>query len=214
MGLLLRGRIDGGGSLTHRQDITADADSQAQSENNDPVLLIDPWVIVVIVIGALIIVSLVSVIAVLYVRARRRKQEAKQADPISHEYTRRRKNQPDRLGADELERAVMIRKSLASRTSNRHSQNSSILPDHRLMEAMDEAAEKASLREDWKDREAGLQTEKESPRTPDAEPRGHTPVFFPPRLPLPMISRTPSPVRGVLPPRKNTPPPQFFFTQL
>ncbi|KAI5926258.1 hypothetical protein F4810DRAFT_656119 [Camillea tinctor] len=135
-------------------------------------------------------------------------------------------NQGDRLEADEMERAIMIRKSLASRTSNRHSQNSSMMmmpPDHRLMEISDEVAEKASLREDWKDREAGLQVErekekekeKENPRTPDSEtcPPQH-PMFYPPRLPVPTASRSPSPVRGVLPSRKNTPPPQFFFTQL
>ncbi|KAI0597405.1 hypothetical protein F4775DRAFT_252394 [Biscogniauxia sp. FL1348] len=237
MGLLLRGRIDGRDDLSGRQEDNAPVDATnnlAQptnnNSNNNSGPLVDPWVIVVIVIGTLLVVSLVSAIAILYSRSRRRKQEVKHADPISHEYSRRRKmNQADRLEADEMERAIMIRKSLASRTSNRHSQNSSMMmmpPDLRLMEISDDAAEKASLREDWNDREAGVQIErekdkdkyKENPRTPDSEPphgqyQPH-PMFFPPRLPVPTASRSPSPVRSVLPPRKNTPPPQFFFTQL
>ncbi|KAI1636737.1 hypothetical protein F4809DRAFT_371525 [Biscogniauxia mediterranea] len=232
MGLLLRGRIDGRQEDNTPVDATnnlAQTTNNNSNDNSGP--LVDPWVIVVIVVGTLLVVSLVSVIAILYSRSRRRKQEVKHADPISHEYSRRRKmNQADRLEADEMERAIMIRKSLASRTSNRHSQNSSMMmpPDLRLMEISDEAAEKASLREDWKDREAGLQTErekykekekeKENPRTPDSEPphsqHQQHPMFFPPRLPVPTASRSPSPVRSVLPPRKNTPPPQFFFTQL
>ncbi|KAI0485078.1 hypothetical protein GGR56DRAFT_669572 [Xylariaceae sp. FL0804] len=77
-----------------------------------------PWLIAVIVIGALIAAALISLAALFCVRSRRLRREIQVADAVAQRDLRIRKmSRNDRLRAEEMERDAMLRKSLASRSS-------------------------------------------------------------------------------------------------
>ncbi|OTA87766.1 hypothetical protein M434DRAFT_399358, partial [Hypoxylon sp. CO27-5] len=98
-----------------------------------------PWTIVAIVLGVLTFTSLV-VFLVLYLLKKRRKTGQNNQNPLGWRGHKRGKmSETDRLAAEEIERATMIRKSLASRTSSMGARNSqdSGLPNYHQLEDLD-----------------------------------------------------------------------------
>ncbi|KAI1101366.1 hypothetical protein F4804DRAFT_316152 [Jackrogersella minutella] len=173
----------------------------------------EPWLIVVIVLGALILVSL-FVFLILHLTRRRKRiaREGYQKTPLKQKGHRRGKmSKSDRLAAEEIERATMIRKSLTSRTSSwgAYSSRESGLSeyqmeefDHEEPEEPEERAPMAS-RDNWKELEAGSQP---IPGVHNTEMGVHPALLPQPQLAFPQPSRGPSPNRGLQPPRLIIPP--------
>ncbi|KAI0139949.1 hypothetical protein F4776DRAFT_662088 [Hypoxylon sp. NC0597] len=122
-------------------------------------------------------------------------------------------SESDRLAADEIERSIMIRKSLASRTSSMGARNSqdSGLPNYHQLEEFDreerEEREATASRNEsinWKDLEAGTQRQEFIPGIQNME-MGIHPALLQPQLAFPAPSRAPSPSRGLQPPRLAIP---------
>ena len=115
-----------------------------------------PWLIALIVVA-----SVVIVVVVLYLfLGRSRDQQFEAAcnkDPYltRKEYQRRKKMSPiDRLEEEELQRHLMIRKSLATRSSRANSEVTVSIT------MVDDETAPSRLRDDWKHWEARLQRER------------------------------------------------------
>ncbi|CAJ2512616.1 Uu.00g007350.m01.CDS01 [Anthostomella pinea] len=188
----------------------ADLDSRHQSEaraDDETSFTMDPWLIAVIVTGIVIVMTLLAFMVIYYIRSRRWKRSIREADPISHhqQHTHKRKmSSADRQRAEELERDMMIRKSLASRSSSSfstlstHSSRLSAFSEYPLVEVSEEP-ETVNLRDDWKEWEAQIQRQM---GTASHQASGlHEHPAFAPQLSVPRPSRMPSPVRGVIQPR-------------
>ncbi|KAI1334927.1 hypothetical protein F5Y15DRAFT_262767 [Xylariaceae sp. FL0016] len=175
----------------------------------------DPWLIVLIIIGVLVVTTLVALLIVYHARSRIWKQEVRQANPISRFDTRRRRkiSAADRQRADDLERAMIIRKSLASRSSISFSARSSrvsAISDYPLIELSREK-EPILPRDDWKEWEAQMQNQREDAGLNRPASLEHPALMC--HISLPKPSRSPSPARGTIQPRRATPPPQLFVAQ-
>ncbi|KAI8623614.1 hypothetical protein F5Y19DRAFT_370723 [Xylariaceae sp. FL1651] len=212
MGLLFPRHIDDEYRPAMRSDTPV---NKAMSDDaaTDP---IDPWLIVVIIVGILIITALAVFMLVHYLRSRRRRSKIVQsAVSMRSPYSQRRyTNLADRHRIEELERNTMIRKSLASRTSltasPRISQVSS-MSDYQLEEPSEEQGETDSLREDWKKWEARIQSERKSAGPRDIGLDQHPALTS--QLSIPQPTRMASPIRGVISSQADTPPPRLVVTQ-
>lgn len=164
-----------------------------------------PWLIVIIVIGALIVTTLVVFLALHLVRRRRRRiVQDGQPDPLGLEdFRKRRMSTSDRRAAEEMERATMIRKSLASRASSWSgvSYHTPETSEYQLEELDREEQEPMAPRDNWKDIEAGIQGQRAAPGLFDTEIGVHPALLPQPQLAVPQPSRAPSPIRGIQPPQ-------------
>ncbi|KAI1271478.1 hypothetical protein F5Y07DRAFT_344090 [Xylaria sp. FL0933] len=163
---------------------------------------VDPWMITVIVVGILIVATLVIFMVVHYVKSRRRQRAGFQpVEKMSSHYPqkRRRPGAADRQSAEDVERDMMIRKSLASKTSlmatDPVSQVSSVSSrEYHLAHPLGGESENTSLKEDWKAWEARMQTERRTSH-PGGVGLDQHPAFAS-YLSVPQPTRMASPVRG------------------
>ncbi|KAI1440451.1 hypothetical protein F5Y02DRAFT_346493 [Annulohypoxylon stygium] len=166
-----------------------------------------PWLIVVIVIGALILTSIFVFLILRFTRRRQRKVHHVYQDPLGRKGRHRRNmSETDRLAAEEIERATMIRKSLASRTSSwgGNSLRDSRISDYQMDEidrVSQEERQPIAPRGDWKEFEAGSQGSIATPGVHNTEMGIHPALLPEPQLAFPQPSRGPSPIRGTPPPR-------------
>ncbi|KAI1360553.1 hypothetical protein F5Y08DRAFT_343531 [Xylaria arbuscula] len=177
---------------------------------------VDPWMIVVIVAGALIVVTLAVIMGMHYIKSRRARktgfQPVEEKETSTAPYPHPPKRRSDRQKREDLERDMMIRKSLASRSSL--VSNSDAIPagsqehleqqqQHPIARDRDshhtyylpsplgeDGGEMTSLREDWKAWEARVQSERRSSNPYDQHPA------FASYLSVPQPTRMASPVRG------------------
>ncbi|KAI6084460.1 hypothetical protein F4821DRAFT_242897 [Hypoxylon rubiginosum] len=166
-----------------------------------------PWLIVIIVLGALVVTTLVVFLARYLVRRRRRIAQDGQKDPLGLEdFRKRRMSTSDRLAAEEMERATMIRKSLASRASSWSgiSFQAPETSEYQLEEferEEQEPQEPVAPRVNWKEVEAGTQDQRATTGLVDTEIGVHPALLPQPQLAIPQPSRAPSPIRGIQPPQ-------------
>lgn len=147
------------------------------------------WIVVAVVVGSGILLAVAIVAAVLPYYRRREYSRAKTHDPSlsRKEFERRRKmTAEERQREEELERRLMIRKSLAGR-----SLDWSVQCDNESLD-MHEHRESSGLKDDWKEWEAGLQRER-----PESTCR-HPSATVLPELPAPAKARPRSPSRSPL----------------
>jgi hypothetical protein len=169
--------------VLRRNDISSALDIPDSSTQSNSRI----WVTVVVVVGSILLVAAL-VTAVLVFFRRRGYREARKHNPaLSHkDFLRRRKmTAVARLKEEELQRRIMIRKSLASRSTEWSTQfdNESLdIQEHN----------ESGLKEDWKEWEARMQRER-----PDFAYR-HPSMAVLPELPIPTKSRSPSPSRSPL----------------
>ncbi|KAI0882923.1 uncharacterized protein GGS22DRAFT_169082 [Annulohypoxylon maeteangense] len=171
----------------------------------------EPWLIIVIVVGALILTSLFVFLLIHFTRKRRRTVHHVYQDPFGRKDRHRRNmSETDRQAAEEIERAAMIRKSLASRTSSwggnslRYSGISDYQMDEFGRQSQEEHQPMAPMmppRENWKELEAGTQGSGVTPGVHNTEMGIHPALLPQPQLAFPQPSRGPSPNRGPQPPR-------------
>ncbi|KAH6646248.1 hypothetical protein BKA67DRAFT_583651 [Truncatella angustata] len=136
-----------------------------------------PWILVAIILSALVI-AMIIVFVVLYFLRKKRLAEANQQLPVIGDRLqttgRRRKiSAADRKQAEEMERSLMIRKSLASRSTFStigsrdsqvlHSARSSSILNHNPFETADETGD-SEAKDDWKEWEVRAQTERRHSR--------------------------------------------------
>ncbi|KAI3318456.1 hypothetical protein HD806DRAFT_316003 [Xylariaceae sp. AK1471] len=189
--------------------------NQSVGENTGRAIT-DPWLVVVIIIGILIIATLAIFMLAHYLKSRReRTKSMRLSEQMSSLYPRKRKlSSADQHRIEEQERDMMIRKSLASRTSiiasSPVSQVSSMSDDH-LDEPSEEPGETASLREDWKAWEARIQSERKISSPAGAVGLDQHPAFAS-HLSIPQPTRMPSPIRGIIPSRVDQPLPRIVVT--
>ncbi|KAI1480114.1 hypothetical protein K445DRAFT_103163 [Daldinia sp. EC12] len=179
----------------HRRDENDafNAHAVGASETRDDGNSIAPWLIAVIVIGVLVVAALI-VFLTIHITRRRQRILRGQADPLGKGFKKRR----DRQAVEEIERATMIRKSLASRTSSRNSQIWGST-EYRFQELdQEDRSEPAAPRENWKEFEAG---QVPVPGVQDTHMGIHPALLPQPQLAVPPPPRTPSPSRGPQPPR-------------
>ncbi|KAI1383008.1 uncharacterized protein F4822DRAFT_421823 [Hypoxylon trugodes] len=198
----------------HRRmpDDAFDTHIESETRNDDADWdAMEPWLIAVIVLASLTAISLIILGALYLARRRQRTERESKEDPLhQRDHKRRKLSDSDRMAAEELERAQMIRKSLASRTSShgeieghRHSRMS----DYEMEEADHSEREPMAPRDNWKDWEAGSQAQRPIPGVQDLEMGVH-PALLPqphPQLVISHPSRSPSPARGITPPRLYIP---------
>jgi uncharacterized protein YneF (UPF0154 family) len=167
-----------------------------------------PWLIILIVIAALIVAAII----VYFVRDKlrdRQFEEASKKDPYltRKEFRRRRKlSALERIEEEELQRSVMIRKSLATRSSRTNSQVtiSVTMPEEHDTE-MDEDVPAARLKDDWKEWEARMQRDRSNSAERHPFINAHSAGEIT-DLPLPQQSRTASPSRSPLLNARVSPP--------
>ncbi|KAI0546429.1 hypothetical protein F4679DRAFT_413134 [Xylaria curta] len=181
--------------------------SNSQSISGEENTTVDPWLIVVIVAGSLILVTLVGVLLAHYVRSRRRRGKGlfHPVEKVRSVSFSRKDAAADRQKIEDLERDMMIRKSLASRPASASfppppaSQPLNNGDDHPEQEEEEEEEqqreEMTSLREDWKAWEARVQTERGT-AYPGGVGLDQHPAFAP-YLSVPQPTRMPSPHRIV-----------------
>ncbi|KAI1136842.1 hypothetical protein F5Y05DRAFT_88577 [Hypoxylon sp. FL0543] len=190
-------------------DDVFDAHTATQPETRDATdNTMQPWIIVVIVLGTFTSSSLL-VFLVLYLSKRRRRSKRDSRDPLGWRGHKRGKmSQADRLAVEEIERATMIRKSLASRSSvaTRSSQESGS-PDYQQLQEFDrddrEEREPGVPRDNsnWKEVEAGTERQGSIPGVQNTEMGVHPALLPQAQLAIPPLSRAASPYRGPQPPR-------------
>ncbi|KAI1860607.1 hypothetical protein JX265_009070 [Neoarthrinium moseri] len=214
--------------LMHRDDAFQAPEDQAQvlvpkDEKSDT---LSSWMIVVIIIGVLAVVTSVIFTVLYFVRRRRFAQEDRNLPIISSQQdlvqTRRKMSVADRVEAEELERALMIRKSLASRSStfssfsaqnprDPDSARSSRILDDKFVEETEENYNMAS-NEDWKQWEAQAQAERRNSALldPALQGSGHPALSHElQNITVPQRSRAPSPARSVRALRHTAPLPSM-----
>ncbi|KAI1817994.1 hypothetical protein GGS20DRAFT_530498 [Poronia punctata] len=128
----------------------------------------DPWLVIVIAIGLVIMLTLAVFIAAHHIKSRRRRTKTQFLEEPSEKVDlEKRKSIPANLPLlAEQEREMMIRKSLAGRPSSFPAANGQVL--RRLSESdnsqsdatSDEQGETTSLKDDWKAWEARIQSER------------------------------------------------------
>ncbi|KAI1776676.1 hypothetical protein F4818DRAFT_411382 [Hypoxylon cercidicola] len=160
-----------------------------------------PWLIVIIVIGALIVTILVVFLTLHLARKRRRIAQDGQIDLLGLEELKKHgMSTSDRQAAEEMERAIMIRKSLASRASSwsgvsdQTPETSEYQPEE--LDREEREPEPMATRENWKEFEAGAQSQRAAPGLFDAEIGVHPALLPQPQLAVPQPSRAPSLIRG------------------
>ncbi|KAI0802779.1 hypothetical protein GGR55DRAFT_406509 [Xylaria sp. FL0064] len=162
---------------------------------------VDHWMIVVIVVGILIVATLLIFIVAHYIKSQRRQKAGFQpVEEVNSPYPqkRRRPGAADRQSAEDVERDMMIRKSLASKTSlmasDPVSQVSSVSSrEYQLAHPLGDESENTSLK-DWKAWEACMQTERRTSH-PGGVGLDQHPAFAS-YLSVPQPTRMASPVRG------------------
>lgn len=171
--------------LSNREAVTKTADGQS-SLNPEMPMVISPWVIVGAILG-LSVVILIGVFVILHFmktrRAAKKKNEQLPLFSDRRQLIRRKRNMTDqdRLEAQELERSLMIRKSLASRTTintvaSRDSQMIQSARTSRTSEYIDEYPADAAAQiqaVDWKEWEAQVQQERRYTRLRELATGGH-----------------------------------------
>lgn len=145
------------------------------------------WVSVLVVVGSILLVAVFVATILLYFR-RRAYREAKNANPsLSHQEFRRwrKMSAADRQKEEEIERRVMIRKSLATRSGewSTHFDSRSLDIDEN---------DEHGLREDWKEWEARMTRERSDLAY------GHPSATTLPDLPIPTKYRSRSAIRSPL----------------
>lgn len=175
-------------------------------DSEEALASLSPWVIVVIILGVVVLVTLVVFVIIYFIRRRRLAREDRDLLHVGSQRELRRKRTrmsvTDRAEAEEQERSMIIRKSLACRSSTlsttssrswnpESARNSSILDDASMELADHEAEFEPVPQEDWKQWEAralanptGLQ---------DPALRGHPALQEMRTLPIPKQTRSPSP---------------------
>ncbi|KAI8962931.1 hypothetical protein F5Y11DRAFT_346959 [Daldinia sp. FL1419] len=186
------------------------AQTNAASETRDASNPMAPWLIAVIVVGVLVVASLIVLLALHLTRKRQKVPQEDQVDPLGKGFKKRKMRSRDRQAMEEIERATMIRKSLASRTSSRNSQVwGSTEYQFQELDQEDrerepepvvprEPTEPTEPGENWKEFEAG---QGPVPGVQDTQMGVHPALLPQPQLAVPSTPRTPSPSRGPQPPR-------------
>jgi hypothetical protein len=198
-----------------------------QKRGEDPAL--SSWTIVAIIIAVLVVLSTIA-FTVLYVMRRKRisKEAPKDLPVISgrQQVIRRRKamTAAERRAAEETERSLMIRKSLASRSTLHSvaSRDTQILDTARSSCVVDgddeqhiEIPELPTTSGDWKEWEAQAQTDRRHTRLRELSVgRESHPAFAQELedLPAPAQTRSPSPSRELKGPRQLLPLPSLPST--
>ncbi|OIW31656.1 hypothetical protein CONLIGDRAFT_678122 [Coniochaeta ligniaria NRRL 30616] len=166
-----------------RNDISSVPNTPEGSTESSPRI----WVTVLVVVGSILLVA-AFVAAVLVFFRRRGYREAKKHNPAlsRKEFLRRRKmTAVARQTDEELQRRMMIRKSLAGRSNEWSTQfDNESLDIHEHSEH--------GLKEDWKEWEARMQRER-----PELACR-HPSIAALPELPIPTKSSSSSPSRSPL----------------
>ncbi|KAI2629462.1 hypothetical protein GGS21DRAFT_526327 [Xylaria nigripes] len=149
-----------------------------------------PWMIVLIVVATLAVIALIVFLLVHCIKSRRRQAEGFQ--PVGQMSSRHlrsgRVSTDDRRKAEDLERDMIIRKSLATRPSSAvtyASRQKSAKPhrnDHSEEEESEEQGDTTSLKEDWKAWEARIQSERRL-STPRGLSLNQHPAFQAPEAP-------------------------------
>ncbi len=173
-----------------------------------------PLTIVVIVLLVLLTVVLSVLVILHFVRKRQRAAQGEYQQPgpfisqPSFKTKSRKMSASDRVVAEEMERAIMIRKSLASRASSGSStvSRTSRTSVYRLEELDRQEREGlAAKRESWKEEEAGILPMRPTPGIHDTQLGVHPALLPQPQLAFPPPSRSPSPLRGIKPPQLYIP---------
>ncbi|KAI0398383.1 hypothetical protein F5Y17DRAFT_1290 [Xylariaceae sp. FL0594] len=164
---------------------------------------IDPWLVVVIIMGVLIVLTLAVFMLAYHLKARRRRAKShlkEEDEKTGLPYLMKKSlSSVDRHKTEEQEREMMIRKSLAERPSptdgaeaSRVSQTSSHSSSPPTEGPEEHGVQTTTLREDWKAWEAGIQTERKVSTSGGIGLEQH-PAFAkhlsnagPPRPPLPI----------------------------
>jgi hypothetical protein len=194
-----------------RDENTAASTAQPLRAREDSSITLSTWEVIAIIFGVLVAV-LTLVFAVLYLIKRRRvTAESKQLSAISNRYAflRKRKTMTpaERLEAEELERDLMIRKSLASRStintvpSLESMRSSRFSSDIHPLEA---AEHRAAAANSWKELEAQVHIETRPPM-PVVLPSGGMHPALVKELdgtPISRPARPPSPSRDFRRPRQ------------
>ncbi|KAI0435690.1 hypothetical protein F4803DRAFT_544662 [Xylaria telfairii] len=187
------------GVLYSRHQFARSNAGSNQSSGEDAV---DPWLVVVIAAGILIIITLAGFMLAHYIRSRRRLGRGffrHDGKATRGSFSRKRNSDAaaDRQMAEDLERDMMIRKSLASRPTSYSNPDPQPLPngDDHIEEEGQGREETPGLREDWKAWEARVQTER-SMSHPGGVGLDRHPASAS-YLSIPQPTRLPSPHRGV-----------------
>ncbi|KAI0539481.1 hypothetical protein GGR58DRAFT_234260 [Xylaria digitata] len=197
MGLIIYSRRDEDASHLPTGSIPQLEPTTVENSTNSDV---DPWMIVVIAVGILIIVTLAIFMCAYYIKSRRRRPTG--FHPVQEMSSRRSRKRKlglvERPTVEESERDMMIRKSLASRlsltTSDPLSQVSSVSSrEYHLTDPLEGQRETTGVR-DWKAWEAHAQEERRSSH-PGGVGLDQHPAMAPYLL-VPQPTRMPSPARG------------------
>ncbi|KAI0101002.1 hypothetical protein GGR51DRAFT_563652 [Nemania sp. FL0031] len=161
------------GVLYFRRDQDSNPQSSQRGGENITPFGVDPWLVVVIAIGILIILTLGVFMLAHYIKSRytRRKGFRPIEEKNQPYYARKRESRSSDLQeVEDLERDMMIRKSLASRTSlttsppishmSLSSDGDHHLEHERTSEASEEQGETVGLKDDWKAWEARVTDER------------------------------------------------------
>ncbi|KAI0965689.1 hypothetical protein F4678DRAFT_329909 [Xylaria arbuscula] len=177
--------------------------SDASTNENIAPGAVDPWMVVVIVVGILIVATLAIFMGAHYIKSRQQRRNGFQPIEGKHSpylYPQNGKSGiVDRRKVEDVERDMMIRKSLASRvsltTSDPISQVSSVSSrEYHLANPLGDEGEMTSLKEDWKAWEARAQTERRTSHTGGVGLDQHP--AFASYLSVPQPTRMASPVRS------------------
>ena len=154
------------------------------------------WLPIVLATCLVCLIMAAFLFAIAYFRSRQF-NEAKKIDPYlsRREFLRRRRLSPSDLrNEEELQRNIMIRKSLATRSSRTISQIE--------LEGSDLDENDCSLREDWKEWEARMRKDKLLDEHPSSVPAAQSMTS----LPLPSQTKSVSPGRNPMIQRQPKPP--------
>ncbi|KAM0806669.1 hypothetical protein AB5N19_07006 [Seiridium cardinale] len=147
-----------------------DSQTKQAKDGDEKVATLSPWVIVAIIIGVLLVVTIAVFVVLYFLRRRRVARETQQLPVISNVdavvHRRRKMSVAERREAEDLERSIMIRKSLASRTTlssigSRDSRlfesaRSSRVPEYELpIQSTQQRGEN-----EWKEWEAGVSSDR------------------------------------------------------
>ncbi|KAH8167818.1 hypothetical protein CIB48_g422 [Xylaria polymorpha] len=185
------------GVLHFRDQFVRSNSGSNQSSGEDAV---DPWLVVVIAAGILIIITLAGFMLAHYIRSRRRlgkglfHHDDEKVSRVSFSRKRNSDAAADRQMAEDLERDMMIRKSLASRPTSYSTPDPQPLNNGDDQIEEEEREETPGLREDWKAWEARVQTERGTSH-PGGVGLDRHPAFAS-YLSIPQPTRLPSPNRG------------------